>query len=178
VNRMGRVGDTTANLVGQDSSLNADAAGQVRQQTAYAKVGGPHLVIVGYGVNDYLGQNTTSSTLAQPGTTPTQYQANLQSFCNIAAGSGACVLIWCGLPTPSAPTPATYARSAYVAAAKAVATATDHVAAIDVAEITKDWATASVLGLQTVSSVNPTRRGHGLLARILRDVLTEQVVFG
>jgi hypothetical protein len=178
INRMGRVGDTTASLVGLDAALNADPAGQVRQQTAYAKVGGPHLVVVGYGAGDYMGQNTTAATLAQPGTTPAQYQANLQAFCNAAVASGACVLLWSGLPTPSSPTPATYPRSAYVAATKAVATATDHVAAIDVAEVTKDWATASALGLQTVASVNPTRRGHGLLARILHDVLAEQVVFG
>jgi hypothetical protein len=178
VNRMGRVGDTTANLVGLDSALNADAAGQARQQAAYAKVGGPHLVVVGYGVNDYAGQNATSSSLAQPGTTPAQYQANLQAFCNVAVASGVCVLIWCGLPTPSAPTPQAYQRSAYVTAARSVAAATDHVAAVDVADVTKDWPTASGLGLQTQVSTNPTRRGHGLLARILRDVTMQQVAFG
>jgi hypothetical protein len=178
VNRMGRVGDTTANLVGLDSALNANAAGQTRQQAAYAKVGGPHLVVLGYGVNDYAGQNATSSSLAQPGTTPTQYQANLQAFCNVAVASGVCVLIWCGLPTPTVPTPQAYQRSAYVTAARSVAAATDHVAAVDVADVTKDWPTASSLGLQTQVSTNPTRRGHGLLARILRDVTMQQVAFG
>jgi hypothetical protein len=89
-----------------------------------------------------------------------------------------CVLIWCGLPTPTVPTPQAYQRSAYVTAARSVAAATDHVAAVDVADVTKDWPTASSLGLQTQVSTNPTRRGHGLLARILRDVTMQQVAFG
>jgi hypothetical protein len=86
------------------------------------------------------------------------------------------VLIWCGLPAPTAPVPETYPRSSYVTAARNVALATDHVACVDVADVTRDWGTASSLGLQT-AAVFPTRRGHGLMARIFHDVITQQVTF-
>jgi hypothetical protein len=179
VNRMGRVGDTTANLVGLDSALNADAAGQVRQQTAYAKVGGPHLVVVGYGVNDYMGQNTTArdarSARHDAGAVPGEPASVLQRRGRFRGVRADLVR-----PTdPERPDPGD------VSSLRVRGGSEERRDREPTMSRPSTWPTSRRTGrrhrrsgLQTQVSVNPTRRGHGLLARILHDVLAEQVVFG
>ena len=163
VHRHGVAGNTTANLVGLDLTLNGNSAGQTRMMTAIAKCMSPNLIIIPLGVNDYSNQNSTSPTLAQPGTTPTTFAQNLQTFITLAlAANTNCSILLVGEPRVyTAASPETYTESQYWAQMQALAAANDHVAYIDVKDVYgSTWAAGNALGLFTATSVHPSQIGH------------------
>ena len=180
VHRNAVAGNTTANLVGLDSALNGNSAGQTRMITAAAKTlgasqnTGPDLIIIPLGVNDYQQQNNLSPTQVQPGTTPTTYAQNLRTFITtvLAASSNTCILL-VGEPRSYAPpSPETYAEAQYYAQAKAIAASTDHVAFLDVGALWGAWTAGNAYGLYTTNSVHPSQKGHADMARIIYNALT------
>lgn len=129
----------------------------------------PGLLTIAFGLNDQS-FNATGGTTAQAGVTAAKYQTWLQAFCTQAVADGWCVLI---VGENHNPTPGTGDTEAqYAAARKAVAQATDHVAAVELADVFGSASAASTLGITVTSSVHPSRKGHGYYARLLANLLT------
>ncbi|MGN7250035.1 SGNH/GDSL hydrolase family protein [Arthrobacter sp. SAFR-014] len=171
VHRLGWSGATTANLVGKDAALNANTLAPLRMTTANAKMFGAKLVVLAFGANDYGNQNNLSTSLAQPGTTPTQYAANLKQAGDAAIANGACVLLVAGPRRPTKPSPETYTEADYYNAAKAIAQANDHYAFVDMAQMIGDNATAQTMGYLNSTSVHPMRIGHGRIGQGFSSIL-------
>ena len=126
------------------------------------------------GVNDYSGQNTTTATLAQPGTIPTTYGANLQTFVNTVLGANTnCSILLVGEGRAfTIPSPETYKEAEYYAQAKAIAQVTDHVAFLDIGDTWGSFAASNSNGLNTTNSAHPSQKGHADMGRILFNALS------
>lgn len=176
VHRMAKSGDTTNNVLGLDSINNANTEAKARSLAAIGLVPAANLVIVALGVNDHGNQaSTDTTTQAQPGTTPDQYEANMRAIANQAVAAGAAVLLL-GEPRRPAPTGA-YTEQDYWDRAKKIAQDTDHVAFLDINDVWGSNTLGNQLGLYTASSVHPTIAGHASMARTVFAALTQPLGF-
>lgn len=170
VHRIGRAGNTSANLRGLDSGVS-DAAGRTRVTNSIDLIYTPNLYILELMVNDYLNQANTSTTLAQPGTSPAAWKANIKAQVDEWAAAGKCVLILGDVPTPNAV--AGHSYSEYYTAAVEIAQTTDHCAYLSIADLYGTAAQGLSLGLYpTNTTVHPSRRGHGAIAQLIHRVIT------
>ncbi|HEY0314927.1 MAG TPA: SGNH/GDSL hydrolase family protein [Sphingomonas sp.] len=138
----------------------------------------PHLTIIAFAYNDWLGQNDTLTSGLNAG--PAVYQQYLQTAVNRIAAAGGCALLLGEPYAPSATTPAGGADYAsYLAAMKTVAQTTDHVAALFVTDFWRSAADAVALGLHaSSSSIHPSRRGHGSIGRMIHSAIGQPGIFG
>ncbi|UQT02043.1 hypothetical protein SEA_CHADMASTERC_26 [Gordonia phage ChadMasterC] len=177
VNRMGRPGNTTNNMVGKDSGIAGNAAGMSRVTKAWDIIHDADVYVIPLGTNDYGRQNSRDTlTEQQPGTNPTEYRANLQQMVDLFAARGKCTLLVGEPRTPNVVNPMNWEQSLYWEQMRDVAATTDHCAFVDIAEV---WGTATqalALGLHPVAAtVHPSRAGHGSMAQIVHRVLTAPV---
>lgn len=173
VHRVGWSGSTSANLVGEDSTLAANSLGKTRMMHANTKMFGSKLLILEFGTNDYGLQNSLGTTFGQPGTTPTQLAANLRTAGDIAIANGASVLLLGDPRRQNNPvSPENYTEAAYIAAVKNIALTTPGYAYIDFADAIGDKTTAMSLGYANTNSVHPKRAGHGRMAQAVFEAIT------
>jgi len=173
VNRLGRPGNTTNNLVGKDSGIAGNASGESRVKKAWDIIHDADVYVIALGTNDY-GRQNSRDTLAeqQPGTSPTEYRANLQTMVDLFASRGKCTLLVGEPRTPNVVNPQTWEQELYWDAMRGIAESTDHCAFVDIGEVWGSAANGLELGLYPVSAtVHPSRAGHGSMAQIVHSVL-------
>jgi hypothetical protein len=132
----------------------------------------PDLTIIAFAYNDWLAQMTaqTSGLKSDPAT----YRTYLQMAVDSAIAAGGSVLLLGEPRGPAASTPAGGASfDAYLDVLKTIARNTDHCSALLTTELWKSPADAVALGLHSATtSVHPSRRGHGSIARMTYEALT------
>lgn len=174
VNRIGRPGNTSNNLVGKDSGIAGNASGMSRVTKAWDLIHDADLYIIALGTNDYGRQNSRNTLVeAQPGTSPAEYRANLQQMVDLFASRGKCTLLVGEPRTPNIVSPMTWDQQLYWDAMRSIAETTDHCAFVDIGEV---WGSAFQgldLGLYpTSATVHPSRADHGSMAQIVHRVLS------
>lgn len=172
VHRVCLNGAVTGSLLGGQATgaLSQTAANQIiAARACYSWNAIPGIVIVQFTVNDQQFQNG-GGTASQNGVTLTNYTNWMQQFCNQAVADGWPVLLMGG-PRDVGYNPGLPTLDQYVAALKAISTATDHVAFVDVGEMWGGYASSQADGIQLVSSVHPNKAGHGDVAAMLYDTL-------
>ena len=182
VHRIGQGGYVSGDMLGGQSSgtllQSASPSNQVTAARACYYWAGPSgaantptgLVIVSFGTNDQQFQQG-GGTANQNDVTLSLYTTWMEQFCNQAITDGWCCLIL-GEPRNAAPgSGATLDQ--YWGAMKSYALATDNVAFIDVGELWGAPYSPEELGLlATGSTIHPSRRGHGDIARMLYNAIT------
>lgn len=172
VHRIGKTGNACGAMLGGATTGVPDqtAPNQDLSIRALMQWEKPGVMVIGFGVND---QALQAGTGQHAGVTPTLYDAWIRQVCTTAISLGWCVLLLGEPRNPNAP--ATGApEQAYRDVLKAIALSLDHVACLDIGDVwgLTSWADAT-MGLHVLStSVHPSRRGHGDIARIICSALT------
>ena len=173
VHRVGVAGFTAYQLNIKDQS--AVAARQEATRRAVTVTVPQALTIVCVGHNDWSQQN--NATYSTP--SPTEFKAELQSIITTATGGGSCVLLLSPPRPPASQTVASgtevYTVDEYWTAARQLCDENDHVSHLRIADFWGSQATAEGLGLSITSSVHPTAKGYGDIARMLYRVLTSNI---
>jgi lysophospholipase L1-like esterase len=158
-------GQLSGALIQSGSSSNQQAA----ERACYYWAGSTGLIIVSFGTNDQQFQQGGGSS-NQNDVVLSLYTTWMEQFITQAIADGWCCLIL-GQPRNASPGSGS-TLDQYWAAMKSFALSTDHVAFIDVGEL---WGTAPSpenLGLLAgISSIHPSRRGHGDIARMLYSAI-------
>jgi lysophospholipase L1-like esterase len=173
---MAKPGDTSNNLLAKDSLSYSNVGAQNRSLLGLGKTPATDLVIIAIGTNDHGAQATTDITAnAQPGTIPDTYEANIRALANQAVSAGASVLL---LAEGRRPNPTgTYSEQEYWDRMKKIALDTDHVSFMDINDVWGSNTLGNQLGYYTASSVHPTLKGHGSMARIVYNALARPFGF-
>jgi len=157
------------NRVARSGATMQDASGGTQSDTSRARAikasvmpGYTNLLILTLGTNDHAAQVPIAD-----------YVARMTEVINEATTGGACVLL---LGSPPAATGSTtpITEDAYRAAMRDIAAANPNVAFTDTRDLFGSRSTAFPEGLfPTSTTVHPSRRGHGLIARALFELLTQ-----
>lgn len=190
VSRWGRAGWTIADYlgVGESSRNNAATSNAYNRSRLAAQFGAWNeaLTIISLGQNDgtlqqtLMGGGTGGEAIGPVYTTPDYYEARLrEAVANIAALGGCTLLVNTALPPSGGVTVPSGGQAyyAYHQACRRVASDTDHVAHLSIADrwgMTGDTSSAEnvTLGmLSDVASVHPSTQGYGDYANAMFEAL-------
>ncbi|WP_144795682.1 SGNH/GDSL hydrolase family protein [Microbacterium paludicola] len=157
------------NRVGRSGATMQDASGGTQADTARARAikasvmpGFTNLLIISLGTNDHGAQVPIAD-----------YKSRMQEVITEAVNGGACVLLLGEAPAANGSS-TTITENAYRNAMRELALANTHVAFTDTRDLFGGRTAAFGEGLfPTSSTVHPSRRGHGLIARSLFELLTQ-----
>ena len=172
VHRIGKTGNACGAMLGGATTgvLDQSAPNQDLAIRALCQWETPGLAIIGFGVNDQALQASTGQHAA---VTTTLFDTWIRQVCTTITGLGWAVLLLGEHRNPNAYGSGS-SEDAYHAVLRSIALSMDHVALLDMTDV---WGRTSwsdtTMGLHVLTtSVHPSRRGHGDIARTVYQALT------
>lgn len=126
---------------------------------------GTDLAIIAFGTND------GSSTGQSAGVTPASFRARLETVVTNAVAAGADVLLLAVGERLQTTLPGPYYPADFFTEMDDLASATDHVAYMDIGRVWGTYAEASALGLMHDSSGHPSLTGHSDFAKLVYEAI-------